>query len=109
MKTTYIYIYIFYEKQNTYVTTVYGFRFEYRVTKLERWLFLVSLLLATFHEAIDRPAENLAVICSAIVDEPSASVSIQILANVLAYLHALDVSNFLPNKSLGIGRSVFLS
>ena len=92
-------IYLCYEKQNTYVTTINGFRFEYHVTMLERWLFLVSFFLATIHEAIDRPAENLAVICSTIIDEPSASISIQILANVLAYLHALNVSNFLSNEN----------
>ena len=95
-------IYLCYEKQNTYVTTIYGFRFEYPVTLLERGLFLVSLFLAAIHEAIDRPVENLAVICSTIIDEPSAFVSIQILANLLAYLHALDVSNFLSNENFGI-------
>ena len=86
-------------KKHTYVTTVYGFRIEYRVTKLKRWLFLVFFFMATFHEATERPAENLAVFYTTIIHEPSAPVSVQIFAIFLSYLYALDVPNFLSNEN----------
>lgn len=94
-------------KNKSYITTVLGFWFKYHITMLGGWLVLVSRFLAIFPEFIERSIEHFTVVCRSIIDEPSAPVSIQVLTDFLAYLNALNMSDFLSKEYIDKRSSIF--
>ena len=80
----------------TYVASIVSWK--YNIASIIGWLSRVSNFITIGAQIIKGPREKHAVLCCSVVHEPVAGVAVQVLAECLTFLRAINLSYFLRNE-----------